>query len=39
MGDFPLDMNDAASWLSPEHGIGIFLTSNPVFLVAVVEEL
>jgi hypothetical protein len=39
MGDFPLDMNDAASQLSPKHSISIFLTSNPVFLAAVVEEL
>jgi hypothetical protein len=39
MGDFPLDMNDAASQLSPEHSISIFLTSNPVFLAATVKEL
>jgi hypothetical protein len=39
MGNFPLDMNDAASCLSPKHGISIFLTSNPVFLVAAVKEL
>ncbi len=39
MGDYALDMSDAAARLSPEHGIGIFLTSNPAFLASTLEEL
>ena len=39
MGDYALDMSDAAARLSPEHSISIFLTSNPVFLASALEEL
>jgi hypothetical protein len=39
MGNFPLDVNNASSCLSPEHSISIYLTSNPVYLASAVEEL